>query len=111
MIRRTLQAEIERLATGFPVITLTGPRQSGKTTLARMIFPNKAYVSLESPAELSWPTRTPSASSAASPTAPSWTRFSARPSSSPTCRPQSTPTPPRGVSFSPARRTSRCSIR
>lgn len=41
----TLQAD----ARGFPVITLTGPRQSGKTTLARMAFPDHAYVSLEDP--------------------------------------------------------------
>jgi hypothetical protein len=37
------------LARGFPVVVLTGPRQSGKTTLARATFPDKAYVSLEDP--------------------------------------------------------------
>lgn len=38
-----------RLAKGFPVIAITGPRQSGKTTLARSAFPNKPYLSLEDP--------------------------------------------------------------
>ena len=47
MIHRTLQARLEALAGPFPVIFLTGPRQSGKTTLARMTFPSFRYVSLE----------------------------------------------------------------
>lgn len=34
---------------GFPLVTITGPRQSGKTTLARMVFRDKPYVSLEDP--------------------------------------------------------------
>ncbi|HPY89986.1 MAG TPA: ATP-binding protein, partial [Lentisphaeria bacterium] len=34
---------------GYPVVTITGPRQSGKTTLARATFPDLRYVSLESP--------------------------------------------------------------
>ncbi len=36
-----------RMAPAFPVLALTGPRQSGKTTLARMAFPAKPYLSLE----------------------------------------------------------------
>jgi predicted AAA+ superfamily ATPase len=39
------------LARGFPVVALTGPRQSGKTTLARATFTEKPYVSLEHPDE------------------------------------------------------------
>ena len=38
-----------RLAKGFPVIAITGPRQSGKTTLARSSFPDKPYLTLEDP--------------------------------------------------------------
>ncbi|WP_305733280.1 ATP-binding protein [Trichlorobacter ammonificans] len=40
---------MQRLAHGFPVIAITGPRQSGKTTLARATFPDKPYLSLEDP--------------------------------------------------------------
>jgi predicted AAA+ superfamily ATPase len=51
MIPRTLAATLHRLCQSFPVIAITGPRQSGKTTLARAVFANKAYVSLEDPIE------------------------------------------------------------
>lgn len=37
------------MARKFPVVTVTGPRQSGKTTLCRAVFPEKPYVSLEAP--------------------------------------------------------------
>ena len=49
MIERTLTARIIALAQKFQVITLTGPRQSGKTTLIRAAFPDLPYVSLEDP--------------------------------------------------------------
>lgn len=47
MIYRHLQAELTRLIQTFPVLSITGPRQSGKTTLCRMAFPDYAYVNLE----------------------------------------------------------------
>jgi uncharacterized protein len=50
MIERFLQPRLLDLATRYPVLTLTGPRQSGKTTLSRMAFPGMPYVSLENPA-------------------------------------------------------------
>ncbi len=51
MIPRHASATLQRLATGFPVLAITGPRQSGKTTLARALFSDKPYVSLENPEE------------------------------------------------------------
>lgn len=51
MIRRRATETILKLAKGYPVVTITGPRQSGKTTLARAVFPGKPYVSLEDPDE------------------------------------------------------------
>lgn len=47
MIARTLEKKLKSLAKAFPVVTVTGPRQSGKTTLVRHAFPDFAYVSLE----------------------------------------------------------------
>lgn len=47
MIQRTLQRYLKRDSEYYPVLTLTGPRQSGKTTLARDTFPEHEYVSLE----------------------------------------------------------------
>jgi predicted AAA+ superfamily ATPase len=52
MIPRHAQTTALELAEGFPIVAITGPRQSGKTTLARAIFPDRAYVSLEDPTEL-----------------------------------------------------------
>ncbi len=51
MITRKLSDTLLRLARGFPVVAVTGPRQSGKTTLARAVFADKPYVSLEDPTE------------------------------------------------------------
>ncbi len=49
MIRRDAETTIRELLRGFPIVTITGPRQSGKTTLARAIFADKPYASLEDP--------------------------------------------------------------
>jgi predicted AAA+ superfamily ATPase len=51
MINRQLAPTLLRLAQAFPVLAITGPRQSGKTTLARHLFPGKPYISLEDPTE------------------------------------------------------------
>ena len=59
MIPRIATSTLTRLAKGFPVIALTGPRQSGKTTLAKHVFPNKTYVSLENPEELEFAQKDP----------------------------------------------------
>lgn len=46
-IRRILHQPLAELATKMPVVAVTGPRQSGKTTLCKQAFPDKPYVSLE----------------------------------------------------------------
>ncbi len=48
MIERTITPHLKRLAGYFPVVTIMGPRQSGKTTLAKSVFPDYSYVNLES---------------------------------------------------------------
>lgn len=47
MIPRKLASKLRELAGYYPVVLMTGPRQSGKTTLCQTTFPNKLYVSLE----------------------------------------------------------------
>ena len=49
MIKRDAEDAIRSLLRGFPIVTITGPRQSGKTTLAKAIFPEKPYATLEEP--------------------------------------------------------------
>jgi predicted AAA+ superfamily ATPase len=47
MIQRGASSKIKQLAKKFPAVGLLGPRQSGKTTLAKELFPKKPYVSFE----------------------------------------------------------------
>lgn len=49
MIPRKAAETVKRLKKGFPVLCITGPRQSGKTTLAKACFPDKPYLSLDDP--------------------------------------------------------------
>lgn len=51
MIPRAAEPTLRELAKGYPVLALTGPRQSGKTTLARAVFCSHPYVTLENPAQ------------------------------------------------------------
>lgn len=47
MIKRSAEGTLKKLAQSFPAVAVTGPRQSGKTTLVKSMFPKKPYVSLE----------------------------------------------------------------
>lgn len=49
MIERDINRELISLAKQYPVVTLTGPRQSGKTTVVKALFPNKPHFNLEEP--------------------------------------------------------------
>ena len=49
MIERQITPRLIKLFKQYPFVTVTGPRQSGKTTLCRAAFPELAYVSLEAP--------------------------------------------------------------
>lgn len=49
LIPRQAEETLRRLEKGFPVLCITGPRQSGKTTLVRASYPDKPYLSLEDP--------------------------------------------------------------
>ena len=51
MILREIRLKLSEFAQNYPVVTVVGPRQSGKTTLTRMEFPHHAYVNLESLAD------------------------------------------------------------
>lgn len=47
MYKREIEPELQQLAAQYPVVTLIGPKQSGKTTLVREAFAQKPYVNLE----------------------------------------------------------------
>ena len=49
LVDRTAESIILQYLTQYPVVTITGPRQSGKTTLCKKILPEKPYVNLEAP--------------------------------------------------------------
>ena len=51
MLRRTLAAKLREAVRRYPVVSVTGPRQSGKTTLVRNVLKGYDYVSLELPDE------------------------------------------------------------
>jgi len=51
MIHRAAETTLRELAKGYLVLALTGPRQSGKTTLARAVFSAHPYVTLENPVQ------------------------------------------------------------
>jgi hypothetical protein len=59
MIKRQAEAVLLDLAKGYPILAITGPRQAGKTTLARSAFPGKRYVSLEDLDEREFATQDP----------------------------------------------------
>ena len=49
MIKREITSRLVDLFKQYPFVTVTGPRQSGKTTLCRTVFPDLEYVNLEAP--------------------------------------------------------------
>ena len=49
MVKRKLTAQLMEAAAEYPVLTITGPRQSGKTTCCRLSFPDLPYSNLEEP--------------------------------------------------------------
>lgn len=49
MITRDIEKELRYVSEQYPVVTIIGPRQAGKTTLAWMVFPQYAYANLELP--------------------------------------------------------------
>lgn len=51
MITRDIEAALKEAAQFYPVVAVTGPRQSGKTTVVQKVFPDKPYVNLEKPNE------------------------------------------------------------
>jgi predicted AAA+ superfamily ATPase len=60
-IPRTAEVTARNRLAGFPILTITGPRQSGKTTLSRLLAPNLPYHSLEDPDTRAFATEDPRA--------------------------------------------------
>jgi len=59
MVKRDLLSVLKSHAAQFKAVLITGPRQSGKTTLARSAFPKKPYVSFENPDDRSMASQDP----------------------------------------------------
>lgn len=59
MLARKIEPVLKKLAAQYPVVTITGPRQSGKTTLCRAAFPDYDYVNLEALDTREFATRDP----------------------------------------------------
>ena len=59
IVSRLIESAARSLFAKYPILTITGPRQSGKTTLCRKAFPDLEYVSLESPDRREFATRDP----------------------------------------------------
>lgn len=59
MYRRLLEGPLKKASKKYPLVSLVGPRQSGKTTLAKSVFTEKPYVSLENPQTLTFATEDP----------------------------------------------------
>jgi hypothetical protein len=57
--KRTIEQAIKQYAKKYPVLAVTGPRQSGKTTMLKTMFPNYTYISLENPDMREFATKDP----------------------------------------------------
>ena len=57
--KRTIEQAIKQYASKYPVLAVTGPRQSGKTTMLKTMFPNYTYISLENPDMREFATKDP----------------------------------------------------
>lgn len=58
-VPRKVEPRIKDMCSKFPIVSVTGPRQSGKTTMLRQLFPAYRYVSLENPDQLEFATEDP----------------------------------------------------
>lgn len=61
MIPRHLQREFQTQLSEYPIVTIVGPRQAGKTTLVRSVLPDYTYVNLENPEIRQFATEDPKA--------------------------------------------------
>jgi uncharacterized protein len=61
MIPRHLEAELKAQLAEYPIVTLLGPRQAGKTTLVKSVLEDYGYISLENPESRAFATEDPKA--------------------------------------------------
>ena len=102
MITRKIKHELMECAAEYPAVTIVGPRQSGKTTLAKMTFPKRPYVTLEDPDIRRQATGTRGDFWRVSSQKRFWMKFNERRSFSAICKVSSTQIENRAALFSPA---------
>ena len=86
MVNRDVEPRLKMLAKQFPAIVMTGPRQSGKSTLCQKVFPNLPYTTLESPDVRRLPWKTHVVSSSNFRKGQFWMRFKTARRLPPICR-------------------------
>ena len=106
MIARDLAPRLTEAAQTWPAITLTGPRQSGKTTLCRALFPQHQYETLEAPDVRAFAAEDPRAFLAQFPQGAVLDEVQRVPDLLPTCKASSMQTQRQVVGYSRAHKTS-----
>lgn len=109
-VKRDAEQTLSQLGRWYPIVAVTGPRQSGKTTLVRHLMTEKTYTTLEDLDRREFALTDPAAFLGNIPTAPSWMKSITPRCCFHTSKPWSIATAGKGYSFLPHPNSSVCAI-